>query len=108
MKDKTKEKVEWQTKTMVMISYMGGVSEAPRRVLRRSRVAVAMKSRKTLKQLLVHPTNKRSPQEAAGVAYSIPRKDCDYMYVGKTGRRCGVGEKEHYEGHGTTGGKEVY
>ena len=49
----------------------------------------------TLKRLLVHPKDKRSPQETAGTVYEIPCKDCDRVYVGETGRRYGEREKEH-------------
>ena len=84
-----------QTKSMVTISYVRGISEALQRTFRRHGVATAMKPHKTFKQLLVHPKDKRSAQDSAGVVYSIPCKDCPMMYIGETGRRYGVREKEH-------------
>ena len=101
MKEKTyKKKGKLQTKTMVMMPYVGGFSEAPQGVIRR-------KHYKTIKQLLVHPKDKRSPKETADVVYSIPCKDCDCVYVGETGRRLGMREKEDNEEHETAGRKDV-
>ena len=64
--------------------YMREVSESLKRIFRRNKVALAMKPHKTLKQLLVHPKDNRSPQEQSGmvgVVYSIPCKDCHCVYV---------------------------
>ena len=61
-----------QTKTMVMIPYVRGVSEAVHRVFSKSKVvAVAIKPHKTLKKLPVHLQDKWSPQDTVGVVYSI-------------------------------------
>ena len=54
-----------------------------------------MKQYKTLRQLLVHPKDKRSAQDSEEVVYSIPCNDCPKVYIGETGRRYGVREKEH-------------
>ena len=45
--------------------------------------------------MLVHPKDKHTPQESAGVVYQIPCKDCPNIYTGKTVRRFGVREKAH-------------
>ena len=44
---------------------------------------------------MVHPKDKRSAQDLARVVYSIPCKDCPKVYIGETGKRYGVREKEH-------------
>ena len=46
-------------------------------------------------QCLVHPKDKKSVQESAGVVYSIPFKDCPMVYIGETGRMFEVRQKEH-------------
>ena len=58
-----------QTKSMVTIRYVRGVSEALQRTFRRHGIATAMKPHKTLKQLLVHPKDKCTAQDSVGVVY---------------------------------------
>ena len=59
-KRKQENKVDQlQTKVMVTILYVRGVSEALQRTFRRHALATSMKPHKTLKQLLVHPKDKR-------------------------------------------------
>ena len=57
-----------QTKLMVTIPYVRGVSEALQITFKRHGVATAMKEYKTLKQLLVHPKDKQ-PAQNSGVWY---------------------------------------
>ena len=64
-------------------------------MFRRNGVSTTLKPHRTLRQQLVHPKDKRPPQDTAGVVYEIPCKDCAKVYVGETGRRFGVREKEH-------------
>ena len=80
---------------MVTMSYVRNVSEALKRSFRRYGVAAAMKPHHTLRQLLVHLKDKRTPQHMAGVVYSIPCTDFLNMYVGETDRQYKVREKEH-------------
>ena len=49
----------------------------------------------SLKCMLVHLKDKRTPHNTAGVVYQIPCKDCPKVYTGETGRRFSVREKEH-------------
>ena len=98
-KDKKKERKDKRDNTdrpiQVTMPYVQGVSEVLQRVLKRFGVSAALKPHLTLKRLLVHPKDKRVPQDTAGVVYEIPCKDCDKVYVGETGRRYGTREKEH-------------
>ena len=54
-----------------------------------------MKPHLTLKRMLLHPKDKRTPQENTGVVYQVPSKDFPYVYTGETERRYGVREKKH-------------
>ena len=93
-KDKTRSEAETPNVT-VTIPYIRGVSESLQRVFRRHGVSSTFKPHRTLRQQLVHPKDKRPPHDTAGVVYEIPCKDCDKVYVGETGRRFGVREREH-------------
>ena len=63
---------------MVMMPYVSGVPDA---IQSRNKVAMARKTHKNIKQLLVHEKDKRSTQETVGVVYSILCKDCDCVYM---------------------------
>ena len=56
-----------------------------------------MKPCNTLRQQLVHPKDKRSHMDTAGVLYRISCKQCPRNYIGETGRRLGVRIKEHQD-----------
>jgi len=98
-KDKTSEKKKEdhdnKVGARVTIPYVKGVSETLQRVFRRHGVATSLRPHKTIKQLLVHPKDKRDPRDTAGVVYKIPCKDCSKVYIGETARKFGVREKEH-------------
>ena len=94
-KKKEKGGDQVQAKSVVTIPYITRVSEALKRTFRRHGFATSMKPYETLRQLLVHPKDKSSSQDSAGVVYSIPCKDSPEVYIGETGRRYGVREKEN-------------
>ena len=60
-----------------------------------------------LRGFLVHPKDKRTPEDSTGVVYQIPCKDCDKFYVGETGRKFGVRKSEHQK-EAETLGKDHY
>ena len=91
-KDKTRNE---EKKLNVTIPYVQGFSESLQCVFKRHGVQTTFKPHQTLRQLLVHPKDKRTPQETAGVVYSIPCRDCEKVYVGETARKFGEREKEH-------------
>ncbi len=74
------------TRGMVVIPYVAGLSESVGRVMRKHRIATAMKPHTTMKQLLVHPKDKSEIEEVGELVYEIPCKSCDASYVGETGR----------------------
>ena len=44
---------------------------------------------------MVHAKDEMEIEEASEVVYCIPRKSCDKVYVGETGRNFGVRMNEH-------------
>ena len=90
---KHKENSDGQNKIMVTIPYMREVSGAVEHTPRRHGIATAVRPYKTLRQLRVHRKDKRSVHESAGIAYSIPYRDCLMVYIGETGRRFEMRER---------------
>ncbi|XP_072039396.1 uncharacterized protein [Amphiura filiformis] len=86
---------ETETKGMVVIPYVEGLSEKLQRIFRKHKISVAMKPHNTLKRLLVHPKDKVDTIKTSGVVYEIGCKGCDKSYIGETGRPFGVRLKEH-------------
>ena len=86
---------EKQSKGMVVIPYVYGLSERIQRVYKKHNVEVAMKPHSTLRNLLVHPKDKREKLQCSNVIYEIGCKNCDHSYVGETSRLFGVRLSEH-------------
>ncbi len=82
---KRPEKSE-KSRGMVVIPYVAGLSESFERVMRKHKIATAMKPHTTMKQLLVHPKDKAEIGEVGQIVYEIPCQSCDASYVGETGR----------------------
>ena len=79
----------------VVIPYVRGASEALRRILGKSGIAVHFKPQNTLRSLLVAPKDKTSPLKCSGTIYQLSCKDCSSTYVGESGRPLGARIKEH-------------
>ena len=90
-----------------LLPYVKGVSKALRQVFHCHGVVMAMKPHLTLKRMLVHSKDKRTPQKNAGVVYQVPCKDCPCEYTGETERRYGVREKEHQRDMRSSG-REIF
>ena len=80
---------------MVVIPYVEGLSERFSRVLKSYNISTAMKPHCTLRNILVHPKDKRDPLNTTDVIYSIPCKNCNTPYIGETGRKFGKRLDEH-------------
>jgi len=78
-----------------MIRYVESVSEAVARVYNRYGISTAMRPHMTIRNLLVHPTDKVTTEETAECVYRIPCKNCPRVYIGETGRSFGIRIKEH-------------
>jgi hypothetical protein len=96
-KQKKKNKKDDTTKSrgMIVVPYVEGVSEHVARDMNNYNIATAMKPHTTLRNLLVHPKDKREPLNSTDVIYSIPCKNCDQAYIGETGRKFGKRLEEH-------------
>ena len=81
---------ESKSKGLVVIPYVNGVAECVQRVYKKYNVATAMKPYSTLRNLLVHPKNKRDKLQCSNCIYEI---GC--TYVGETSRLFGVRLSEH-------------
>ena len=76
-----------------VISYSQGYPESLTRVYRKHKIAVYLKSHQTLphqtlRNMLVHPKDKRDMLDSCNMVYHIPVKNCDSSYIGETGRKC--------------------
>ncbi|XP_072048491.1 uncharacterized protein [Amphiura filiformis] len=95
VKERTKKSDATKSKGLVVIPYVEGVSERISRVFKSYNIATAMKPHCTLRNLLVHPKDKREPHNSTDVIYSIPCRNCDLSYIGETGRKFGKRLDEH-------------
>ena len=86
---------ESKSKGMVVIPYVNGVAECVQRVYKKYNVATAMKPYSTLRNLLVHPKDKRNKLQCSNCIYEIGCKNCDNTYVGEASRHFGVRLSEH-------------
>ena len=93
--NKRKVQEEEETKNQVVIPYVKGVSERAGRIFRKYGVRTAMKPVKTLRQVLVHPKDKRERDTINECVYEIPCAGCEKKYIGETGRAFGTRLKEH-------------
>ena len=80
---------------MVEIPNVQGVSERLQRVYKKYNINVAMRPHNALKNLLVHPNDKRDTEQTREYAYEIPYENCNKSYVGETGRAFGIRLIEH-------------
>ena len=80
---------------MVVLPYVNGVTEKVSRVLKSYNVAAASKPHTTLRNLLVHPKDKRDDHNTTDALYSLPCMNCNLEYIGETGRKFGTRLNEH-------------
>ena len=73
-------------RTSLTLPYIGGLSEAVRRVLRPLDIKVAFHPLRTLRHQLVCPKDPAPRDQRAGVVYQIPSSDWPKMYIGQSGR----------------------
>ena len=79
----------------ITLPYVGHVSEAIARNIRKAGIQVHLRPTNTIRQKLVHPKDKLDKMEQAGVVYKIQCNDCQASYVGETERRLRTRILEH-------------
>ncbi|XP_072033096.1 uncharacterized protein [Amphiura filiformis] len=84
-----------RSRGMVVLPYVKGVTERVSRVMKKYNVSTAMKPHNTLRRELVHPKDKRDPNNLTQAVYKIPCLNCDLSYIGETGRKFGTRLEEH-------------
>ena len=82
-KDKRNED---RSKGLVVLPYVNGLTERVQRIFKKHKVDTAVKPHRTLKQLLVHPKDKREVKKTGNCIYEIECQGCDHSYVGETAR----------------------
>ena len=81
--------------SLAIIPYVEGISERVARVYKSYNITTAMKPHCTLRQMLVHPKDKRDPLNTTEVIYCVPCKNCKKAYIGETCRKFGKRLEEH-------------
>ena len=82
-------------KGSITLPYVGNMSNAIARTIRKAGVSVHLRPHNTIRGSLVHPKDKVNKEEKAGVVYHIKCSDCNSNYVGETERRLCKRIKEH-------------
>ena len=86
---------EKRSKGMVVTPYVNGLSERIQRFYKKHNVEATMKPHGTLRNLLVHPKDKRKKLQCSNVIYEIGCKNFDNTFVGEASRLFGVRLSEH-------------
>ncbi|XP_072050140.1 uncharacterized protein [Amphiura filiformis] len=80
---------------MVVLPYKEGLSQRVRRVFKKHGINTAFKPHQTLRNILVHPKDKRDVKQTSDCVYETPCLNCDKSYIGETSRLFGTRLKEH-------------
>ena len=71
---------------MVVLPYIEGLAQRSTRIFNKHRISTAFKPHQTLRNILVHPKDKRDVGQTSDCVYEIPCTSCDKTYIGETGR----------------------
>ena len=94
-KTKSKKKPETNTRRMVVLPYKKGLSQRVQRIFKKHGISTSFKPHKTLRNILVHPKDKREVTQTAECVYEIPCLNCEKSYIGETGRLLDTRIQEH-------------
>ena len=92
-----------RTKGSVLLPYVGPVTEAIARNIRKAGVTTHIRPFNTIRERLVHPKDKLDRLDQAGVVYKIACNDCEATYVGETERKLNTRFKEHHRSSSPVG-----
>ena len=92
-----------KTKGNVCLPYVGSITDAVARVIRKHEIQVHIKPFNTLRSKLVHPKDKIKKDENSGVVYQITCDKCDETYVRETERRLQKRVSEHHRSSSPVG-----
>ncbi|XP_072025169.1 uncharacterized protein [Amphiura filiformis] len=90
-----KEPSQSTTRGMVVLPYKEGLSQRARRIFNKHGIQTSFKPHQTLRNILVHPKDKRDSLQTAECVYEIPCRNCEKTYIGETSRVLGTRLKEH-------------
>ena len=92
-----------RTKGSVLLPFVGPVTEAIARNIRKAGVTTHIRPFNTIRGRLVHPKDQLDRLDQAGVVYKISCNDCDATYVGETERKLNTRFKEHHRSSSPVG-----
>ena len=82
---------------MVVLPYIGQVSEQIAKAMKTHGIATAMKPHCKIRNIVVHPKDKLSKENQTGLIYQVPCTNCKQVYIGETARSLGKRISEHKE-----------
>ena len=87
----------------ITLPYVGNVSNAIARVMRKEGIQVHLKPHNTIRSHLVHPKDKIPKDDKAGVVYHLKCNDCESHYIGETERKLRKRIHEHHRSSSPVG-----
>ena len=82
-------------KQMIVLPYVGGLSEKLHRVFKKHQATLCSKPAQTIRQVLVHPKDKVHPLYKCGTVYCIECDECEGKYIGESGRTLATRITDH-------------
>ena len=99
----TPPKKERNTKGSITLPYVGNMSNAIARIIRKAGVQVHLRPHNTVRSHLVHPKDKIKKEDKAGVVYHIQCSECDSHYIEETERKLKKRIQEHHRSSSPVG-----
>ena len=78
-----------------VLPFINGVTQPITRILKKHDIQVVNKPFKTLRQEFPSPKFRPPIEKQCNLVYKIPCADCDWCYIGETGRCLETRKKEH-------------